>query len=169
MIQTAYAIQSFGLHKWAIQWIGLHTYIECNVLVDVTKIPGSHAIAWHGTGTLHDHVRELRGRLILRRKSWFFAKWDIESRLCYACNLHTATQQLALEQRTALMVSMRIAGKTAKGYEPGAKAFARFAVFYRFLPILPATDRALAAFVSFQSQSCTHVTILGYLSQIRAH
>ena len=74
---------------------------------------------------------------------------------------------MALEQRTALMVSMRIAEKTAKGYEIGAKAFARFAVFYRFLPILPAPDRALAAFVSFQSQSCTHDTLLGYLSHIR--
>jgi hypothetical protein len=92
---------------------------------------------------------------------------DIESRLCYACNLHTATQQMALEQRTALLVSMRIAEKTTKRYETGAKAFARFAVFYRFLPVLPATDKALAAFVSFQSQSCTYDTLLGYISHIR--
>jgi len=39
--------------------------------------------------------------------------------------------------------------------------------FYRFLPVLPATDKALAAFVSFQSQSCTHDTQIGYLSHIR--
>jgi len=74
---------------------------------------------------------------------------------------------MALEQRTAILVSMRIAEKTTKRYETGAKAFARFAVFYRFLPILPATDKALAAFVSFQSQSCTHDTQIGYLSHIR--
>ena len=73
---------------------------------------------------------------------------------------------MALEQRTALMVPMRIAEKTAKMCETGARAFARFAVFYRFLPVLPATDRALAAFVSFQSHSCTHDTMLGYLSHI---
>ena len=74
---------------------------------------------------------------------------------------------MALEQRTALLVSMRIAEKTTKRYDSGAKAFARFAVFYRFLPVLPATDKAQAAFVSFQSQSCTHDTIIGYLSHIR--
>ena len=162
------AIQSFGLHKGAIQWIGLHTWFKCNVLVDVTKKSPDHTpslLALYGYTAWS--CQGIKRTFFLRRKSWIFAKWDIESRLCYACNLRTATQQMALEQRTALMVSMRIAEKQQKICKTSARSFAKFAVVYRFLPVLPATDRELAAFVSFQSQSCTHDTILGHLSHIR--
>ena len=61
---------------------------------------------------------------------------------------------------------MQVAEKTAKVYGTRARAFVRFAVFYRYMLVLPATDKALATFVSFQSQSCTFDMIKGYLSGV---
>jgi hypothetical protein len=82
-------------------------------------------------------------------------------------NPHTALQRSTLELRTSQLVAMRIAERTAKVYGSGASAFIRFAQFYRYLPIIPATDEALAAFVSFQSQSCSYDTLHGYISHVR--
>ena len=78
-----------------------------------------------------------------------------------------AIQTAALESRTSQLVALRIADKTAKVYESGARAYIRFAMFYRYTPILPASDAALVAFVAFQSQSSSHDTLQGYMSHIR--
>ena len=75
----------------------------------------------------------------------------------------TAIQTAALESRASQLVALRIADKTAKVYESGARAYVRFAMFYRYTPILPASDAALMAFVAFQSQSCAHDTLQGYI------
>ena len=87
--------------------------------------------------------------------------------LCYACNLHTTTEWTRLESRTYKLVELRIAEGTTKCYGYGPRAFIRFATFYEYIPIMPATDIALAAFVSFQSQSCTHDTLHGYISHVK--
>ena len=52
----------------------------------------------------------------------------------------TAIQTAALESRTSQLVALRIADNTAKVYGSGARAYIRFAMFYRYTPILPASD-----------------------------
>ena len=80
------------------------------------------------------------------------------------CVMHgTAIQTAALESRTSQLVALRIADNTANVYESGARSYIRFAMFYRYTPILLASDAALVAFVAFQSQSCSHDTLQGYI------
>ena len=83
------------------------------------------------------------------------------------CVMPTANQREALDRHTSEMVALGIAEQTAKRYGTGARAFVRFATFYQYTPVMPATDMALATFVSFQSQSCTHDTLWNYMAHIR--
>ena len=60
----------------------------------------------------------------------------------------TANQIEALNHRMSEMVALRLAEQTAKRYGTGATAFISFATFDQYTPFMPATDMALAAFVS---------------------
>ena len=65
---------------------------------------------------------------------------------------------------------MHIANSTRRAYHTGVKAYMRFSeFFYPRQQAFPASDLALAAFVTFQSQSCGYPTLKNYLYAVREY
>ena len=65
---------------------------------------------------------------------------------------------------------MHLADSTRRTYHTGVKAFMRFAAFfYPHQRPFPASDQSLAAFVTFQSQTCGYATLKNYLYAVREY
>ena len=65
---------------------------------------------------------------------------------------------------------MHIADSTRRTYHTGVKAYMRFSAFFHpHQRPFPASDGALASFVTFQSQSCGYTTLKNYLYAIREY
>jgi hypothetical protein len=89
------------------------------------------------------------------------------SRVCQ-CYITTGAQLAALVERARMFRSLHLAPSTRRAYATGVMAYARFAVYYRpHLPAFPASDEALAAFMTFQSQTCGYSTLKNYFYALR--
>ena len=89
----------------------------------------------------------------------------------FATSLSATGAQLAsLHARTLFFRSLHIAPSTRRSYTTGVMAYTRFVVFFRpHLAAYPASDDALSAFVTFQSQTCCYATLKNYIYALREY
>lgn len=86
------------------------------------------------------------------------------------CDVYCPTEELraCLRRAQSVFYNQALALNTKKSYQVGLKAYVLFCLNFGYPPF-PATDDALAAFITFWSMSCSFRSIKVYLAAVGNH